>query len=135
MNDTAYAIRRTVDLDVLAAQAAVTEALGRHGFGVLTTIDVAATLKKKLDADVPAYVILGACNPHLAHRGVTTEPDLGVLLPCNVVVRDEGGRTVVSAMDPVSAMELAGNPELRELASEARTSIEAALAELGPEAG
>lgn len=130
MNDTPYALRRTTGLGVDDAVAAVTRALGDHGFGVLTTIDVAATLRAKLGVDVPANVILGACNPGLAHRGVELEPDLGVLLPCNVVVRDDGGRTVVSAMDPLAALGLAGNPGLRPLADEARTLLERALAAL-----
>jgi uncharacterized protein (DUF302 family) len=96
----------------------------------LTTIDVQATMKQKLDLDVPAYMILGACNPNLASAGLAAEPDLGVLLPCNVVVRTDGDRTVVAAMEPLAAMRLAGNPELEPLAVEARERIERAIASL-----
>lgn len=130
MDDNAYALRRTVSGTPQQAIDAVTATLAENGFGILTTIDVQATLKKKMDLDVPPYVILGACNPGLASRGLAIEPDLGVLLPCNVIVRDEGGTTVVSAMDPVAAMDLASNPELEPLANEARTLIQKALASL-----
>ncbi|MCB0881592.1 MAG: DUF302 domain-containing protein [Thermoleophilia bacterium] len=112
------------------AVGAVIRALAGNGFGVLTTIDVAATLRARLGVDVPGYVILGACNPTLAHRGLDAEPDLGVLLPCNVVVREEAGGTVISAMDPVAALSLAGNPALEPLAAEARVLIERSLASL-----
>jgi len=101
-----------------------------EGFGILTTIDVQATLKKKLDLDVEPYVILGACNPHLASQGIALEPDLGVLLPCNVVVRRQGGVTHVAAMDPSSALRLADNGGLQVLADEARERIARAMAAL-----
>lgn len=125
---TTYAIRREMDGTVEEVIDRVTGALKDEGFGVLTTIDVAATLKAKLDRDVPPYVILGACNPVLASQGLEMEPDLGVLLPCNVVVREEDGRTVVAAMEPLSAMGLAGNQDLAPLATEARERIERAVA-------
>jgi uncharacterized protein (DUF302 family) len=127
METTAYAITRTVDRPQDETIAAITAALAAEGFGVLTTIDVAATMKAKLDLDMEPYVILGACNPRLASQGLAIEPDLGVLLPCNVVVRREGGTTVVAAMEPLAAMRLAGNPELESLAHEARTRIERAV--------
>lgn len=127
MNDNAYALRRTVPGEVADVIPAVTQALAAQGFGVLTTIDVQATLKTKLDRDVEPYVILGACNPQLAHRGLEIEPDLGVLLPCNVVVRRENGNTVVSAMDPAAGMAIADNPALGEIATQARSRIAAAL--------
>ena len=130
MQITAYAITRTLDAPFDAAVQRVTEALAAEGFGVLTTIDVQATMKQKLDLDVPPYVILGACNPTLARAGLATEPDLGVLLPCNVVVRTDGDRTAVAAMEPLSAMRLAGNPALEPLAAEARERIERAIASL-----
>lgn len=130
MQITAYAITRTLDAPFDAAVQRVTEALAAEGFGVLTTIDVQATMKQKLDLDVPPYVILGACNPTLARAGLATEPDLGVLLPCNVVVRTDGDRTAVAAMEPLAAMRLAGNPALEPLAAEARERIERAIASL-----
>ena len=130
MHTTGYAITRTLDAPFDATVARVTETLADEGFGVLSTIDVQATMKRKLDLDVPQYVILGACNPALAGAGLAAEPDLGVLLPCNVVVRREGGDTIVSAMEPTAAMRLAANPDLEPLAAEARTRIERAIANL-----
>ena len=130
MQTTAYAITCTLDVPFDQAVQRVTDALSTEGFGVLTTIDVQATLKQKLDLDIPAYVILGACNPSLARAGLAAEPDLGVLLPCNVVVRTDGDRTVVAAMEPLAALRLAGNPALEPLAIEARERIERAIASL-----
>jgi uncharacterized protein (DUF302 family) len=130
MQITAYAITCTLDAPFEEAVQRVTDALAAEGFGVLTTIDVQATMKQKLDLDVPAYMILGACNPNLASAGLAAEPDLGVLLPCNVVVRTDGDRTVVAAMEPLAAMRLAGNPDLEPLAVEARERIERAIASL-----
>lgn len=124
---TNYAIVRDVDGTFDEVVGRVTEALAGEGFGVLTTIDVKATLKTKLDLDVEPYVILGACNPGLASRGLAAEPDLGVLLPCNVVVRSEGGAIRVAAMEPMAALALAGNPALEPLAREARERIERAV--------
>lgn len=123
----AYALTRRVDDSFAAAVERVTAALKEEGFGVLTTIDVQATMKAKLDLDVPPYLILGACNPHLASTGLGIEPDLGVLLPCNVVVRADGDGVVVAAMEPLAAMRLAGNPALEPLAAEARERIERAV--------
>ncbi len=125
-----YAITRALDAPFEVVVEQVTEAMAAEGFGILTTIDVQATLKKKIDADVDPYVILGACNPHLASRGLAEEPDLGVLLPCNVVVRHKDGQTHVAAMDPSSAMELAANPNLVPMAAEAREKIARAVASL-----
>ena len=130
MQTTAYAITCTLDVPFDQAVQRVTDALSTEGFGVLTTIDVQATMKQKLDLDIPAYVILGACNPGLASAGLAAEPDLGVLLPCNVVVRTDGDRTVVAAMEPLAALRLAGNPALEPLAIEARERIERAIASL-----
>ena len=127
MEVTAYAITRTLDAPFDEALERVTAALTAEGFGVLTTIDVQATLKQKLDVDLAPYTILGACNPQLARRGLAIEPDLGVLLPCNVVVRRDGEQTIIAAMEPLAAMRLAGNPDLEPVASEARERIERAV--------
>ena len=111
------------------AVAKVTEALKGEGFGVLTEIDVRATLKKKLDVDVRRYAILGACDPRLAHQAMLCEPDIGLLLPCNVIVRalDEG-HTVVAALDPVQQLGLSGNPALEPVAAEVRERLTRAVA-------
>jgi uncharacterized protein (DUF302 family) len=128
MEVTTYAITRTVDAAFVETVARVTEALAAEGFGVLTTIDMRATMLAKLGVDVGEYTILGACNPQLAQHGLSVEPDLGVLLPCNVVVRRDGDMTVVSAMEPLAALRLTANPELEPLATEARERIERAVA-------
>lgn len=124
-----YALSRTVDLSFDEADRRVREALQEEGFGVLTEIDVAATLKQKLDVDLPQYEILGACAPQLAHRALQAEADVGLLLPCNVVVREAGeeGETVVEAMDPVAQLEVADNPELDALAGEVRERLDRVL--------
>jgi uncharacterized protein (DUF302 family) len=126
---TRYGIGTTVALEYARAVERTRDELAKEGFGVLSEIDIAATLKKKLDADFRPYVILGACNPPLAHRALTAERDLGLLLPCNVVVyaADEPGRSVVAAMDPEAALELTDNPEVREVATEVRARLERVL--------
>jgi uncharacterized protein (DUF302 family) len=126
---TRYGIGATLDLPYDMAVERTREALAKEGFGVLTEIDVKATLKKKLDVDVAPYVILGACNPSLAHRALSAERDIGLLLPCNVVVyaADEPGRSVVAAMDPLEALALTGNKAVRPIAEEARARLERAL--------
>ncbi len=102
----------------------VTAALGERGFGVLTTIDVKATLKKKIDVDVPPYTILGACNPGFAHKALQAEPLIGTMLPCNVVVRETAdGRVEVAAVDPVASMQAIDNPELGKIAGEVRNLL------------
>ena len=101
----------------------VTQALADEGFGILTEIDVKATLKKKLDADFRPYRILGACNPPLARQALTTELDIGLLLPCNVIVYDDEGGTVVSIADPGAMVDLTGNPALKEVADQARARL------------
>lgn len=127
---TRYGIAATVNLPYASALQRTREELGKEGFGVLTEIDVAATLKHKLDVTFRPYTIFGACNPSLAHRALSTELDIGLLLPCNVIVYagEEPGTSVVAAMDPVAALELTGNESIRGIAEEVRRRLERALA-------
>jgi len=125
---TQYVFGKAVTLDHAKARERVIEALGKEGFGVLTEIDVKATLKKKLDVDVPPYNILGACNPQFAHRAMQAEPAIGALLPCNVVVRvDDAGSTRVEIMDPHAVLQLVGRPEIGEIAGEVRSRLQRVL--------
>ena len=109
----------------------VTEALKSEGFGVLTEIDVKATLKKKIDVEHRPYVILGACNPPLAHKALTAEPAIGLLLPCNVVVtEDDDGNAVVSAINPAEMFAVIGRPEVEPIAAEVREKLSKVIASL-----
>jgi uncharacterized protein (DUF302 family) len=126
-----YGFGKTVDLAFDAALARVTEELQKEGFGILTEIDVAATLKKKLNQDLPPYRILGACNPPLAHRAISAEPTIGLLLPCNVLVRqDNQGSVHVEFMDPIGVMNLVDKPEVEALAKEVRQRLDRVLTNL-----
>jgi uncharacterized protein (DUF302 family) len=123
-----YAFGKTVAMTQEQAVRAVTDALAREGFGVLTEIDVAATLKKKLGVERPPYRILGACNPQFAARALEAEPQIGALLPCNVVVRqDDAGKTVVEFMDPDAVLGLVGRPEIAPIAAEVRARLQRVL--------
>lgn len=109
----------------------VEEALKEQGFGILTQIDAKKVLKEKLDIDRRPYKILGACNPNFAHQALDLEPEIGVLLPCNVLVyENENGEIIVSAMNPEAALSLVGNPKIEEIAKEVRNRIESALGKL-----
>jgi len=119
-----YVFGKTVNMGYDQAVAAVTQALAKEGFGVLTEIDVAATLKKKLGIDRAPYKILGACNPQFAHRALEAEPQIGALLPCNVVVREEGGKTIVEFMDPDAVLTLVDRPEVGKIAAEVRARLQ-----------
>ncbi len=122
---TRYGLSTNIPLAYAAATARTKEALAAEGFGVLCEIDMAATMKKKLGVDFRPYVILGACNPPLAHRALSAELDIGLLLPCNVVVYadDDPARSIVAVMDPVEALQLAGNESIRPIAEDVRARM------------
>ena len=132
MEDTTYGIRTEIKLPYEKAIESTTAALKDEGFGVLTTIDVKETLKKKLDVDFRRYVILGACNPPIAHRALQAETELGLLLPCNVVVyeADSGDSSVVAVMAPLVALGIIDNAELHQAAKEADQRLRRAMAAL-----
>ncbi|MCX8004118.1 MAG: DUF302 domain-containing protein [Burkholderiaceae bacterium] len=126
-----YGFGKTVALDFETARTRVTEELAKEGFGVLTEIDVQATLKKKLGAETPPYRILGACNPSFAQRALAIEPEIGLLLPCNVVVRqDAAGAVRVEFMDPDAVLKLVDKPAIAEVAREVRARLQRVLAAL-----
>jgi uncharacterized protein (DUF302 family) len=128
-----YGITTTLDQPFDETLAAVRAALAEQGFGILTEIDMAATMKAKLDVDIAPQVILGACNPPLAYRALQVEESIGLLLPCNLVVRSVGaGRTTVEALDPNVMVTITGNDELRAVADDAASRLSAALRSLVP---
>ena len=127
----AYGFGKEVKFDVESTKAKVTEELAKEGFGILTEIDVTATMKKKLGVDFRKYLILGACNPQIAHQALSEELELGLLLPCNVVLYETGtGKMAVQIADPYAMMEVTGNPRLTPLAEEAKKRLQRALAAL-----
>lgn len=132
LHTTSYGFGTTINLPYAAAVERTREALGAQGFGVLSEIDVSATLKKKLDVDFRPYVILGACNPPLAHQALTAEREIGLLLPCNVIVYagDDDATSTVTFMDPVAALGLTGRTDIAELATEVRGRLELVLQSL-----
>lgn len=122
---TTYALKISVSLDQETAIQRVREALAAEGFGVLTEIDMQATMKAKLDEDMPPYVILGACNPPIAHAALMHDTDIGLLLPCNVIVYqgESPEETVVAAIDPVVQLGVTANPEVAPMAAEVREKL------------
>ncbi|HSC50239.1 MAG TPA: DUF302 domain-containing protein [Gaiellaceae bacterium] len=131
LTDTEYTLSGTTSLAFDAAVARVRGALKEQGFGVLTEIDVQATLEEKVGEEIPPYLILGACNPPYAHRTLELEPELGSLLPCNVVVYEQqDGTTRVSAVDPVAMLGIVGRADLEPIADEIQEKLELALQEV-----
>lgn len=126
-----YTIDRLIpDAAFDAVEARVRKALSAHGFGVLTEIDVKATMKKKIDVDMDAYLILGACNPNMAHQAIGLEPRVGAMLPCNVILRAVDGGVEVSAIDPRASMQAIDNDELKNVAGQVRDMLAEAIAEV-----
>ena len=125
-----YGITKTTPLSYQQAIDKVTEELKKEGFGILTTIDVKDTLKKKLDVEFKNYVILGACNPPFAHKALQAEEDIGLLLPCNVIVYEKDKETVVAAYDPMTMSKVMDNPAIEPVALEVRQRLERVIAAL-----
>ena len=129
--ENAFGFGKQVSTDFDTTIDKVTAALAEEGFGVLTEIDVAATLKQKLDVDMPRYRILGACNPPLAHQAVSTVPEIGLLLPCNVLVReDESGGVHVSFMDPEAVLGMVDEEDVEPLAHQVKAKLQKVMGEL-----
>ena len=128
---TERALQARLNLPYEQAVEQVVEGLKKEGFGVLTQVDVQATLKKKLGVDFRRYVILGACNPPLSHRALQADLEIGLLLPCNVIVYEEGEGSVVAAVDPMSMLGEVENPELAAVSREARSRLERVIGSLG----
>ena len=127
-----YHFSKIVDMPFEDAVAATTDALKEHGFGVLTEIDVRATLKKKLDVDYRPYRILGACNPTMAYQALQAEDKIGTMLPCNVIVQQrEDGKVEVSAVDPVASMQAIDNPTLGDIARQVQGMLRQVIDDLG----
>ena len=122
-----YGFSKTTDYNFDQAIEKVTEELKKEGFGVLTTIDVKDTLKKKIDVDFKKYTILGACNPKLAHGALQVEEELGLLLPCNVIVYEKNDKTVISVFDPIVMTTVVENPEMKSVAEEVKNKLQRVL--------
>jgi uncharacterized protein (DUF302 family) len=125
-----YCFSKTVTTSWPEALDRTNAALANHGFGVLSSIDVQATLKKKLNEDMPRYTILGACNPKLAHRAILGEPRIGVMLPCNVILRETDEGIEISAVNAESSMQAVDNPGLAEIAGKVNGLLQQVLAEI-----
>ena len=123
-----YGFSKAVNIPFDAAVEKVTAELQKEGFGVLTTIDVKETLKKKLNVDFKKYKILGACNPPFAHKALQAEEEIGLLLPCNVIVYEKDGKSVVAAFDPLSMSRVMNNPGVEPIAVEMKTRLERVIA-------
>ena len=119
--------RVLTDTDIHDAETRLRDALVEAGFGVLTEIDVQETMKQKINADMPPYRILGACNPGMAHKAIEIEPRVGAMLPCNVILREVDGGTEISAIDPVASMQAIDNRQLHEVADEVRDMLRKAV--------
>lgn len=122
-----YGFSKTTDYTFSQAIEKVTEELKKEGFGILTTIDVKDTLKKKIDIDFKNYTILGACNPPIAHKALQTEEELGLLLPCNVVVYEKDNKTVVSIFDPMIMTKVIDNDKMIPIANEVKEKLQRVL--------
>jgi uncharacterized protein (DUF302 family) len=125
-----YGFSKTVDLPFKQTIEKVTEELKKEGFGILTTIDVKETLKKKIDVDFKKYTILGACNPPIAHKALQTEEELGLLLPCNVIVYEKDDKTKVSIFDPMLMTNIVDNEQMEPIAKEVKEKLQRVLAEV-----
>jgi uncharacterized protein (DUF302 family) len=126
-----YTIDRVIDdADFEEVDSRTRAALATHGFGVLTEIDVKATMKKKIDVDMDPYRILGACNPHMAHQAIGMEPKIGAMLPCNVILRQVEGGIQVSAIDPLASMQAIDNDDLKSVAGEVRDMLAEVVREI-----
>ncbi len=125
-----YGISKTTNLDFDEAVEKTKNALNKEGFGILTEIDVKKTLKEKLNLEHDDYVILGACNPQFAHKALQLEKEIGLLMPCNVIVYSQNGRTVISAINPVEAMSIIENEELKGIALQVREKLKRAIKNL-----
>lgn len=126
-----YTLDRLIpSTDVAKTETRVREVLAKHGFGVLTEIDVKATLKQKIDADIAPYKILGACNPKMAYQAIGLEPHVGAMLPCNVILRQVGADVEVSAINPVASMQAIDNPRLQEVAGHVRDLLQQVVDDL-----
>ena len=134
MMKTTYGFGTDLNLPYDEAVQRVKDALKTEGFGVLTEIDVRKTMREKLGVEMEPYVILGACNPPLAHRALEQEPDIGLLLPCNVVVRAEGAVSRVDIADPQAMLGIVGNEQLNAVADEAKQGLQRVVAALGSQA-